>query len=111
MFGGTDTIRFPSWVMAELILRKHSLRFSASGFCWCVVCSSRWVGLGVVLVNRDPKWFFVLVLEVGATLVLPLLPLCGRLVVEAMIALVARVNPLVAGANPLVAHSNMEEGG
>ena len=46
MFGGTDTIRFPSWVMAELILHKRSLRFSASGFCWCVVCSSRGVGLG-----------------------------------------------------------------
>ena len=46
MFGETDTIRFPSWVMAELILRKRSLRFSVSGFCWCVVCSSRGVGLG-----------------------------------------------------------------
>ena len=46
MFGGTDTIRFPSWVMAELILCKRSLRFSASGFCWCVVCSSRGIRLG-----------------------------------------------------------------
>ena len=64
----------------------------------------------VVLVNRDPKWFFILVLEVGATLVLSLLPLCGQLVVEVMIVPVARVNPLVARANPLVAHSNMEEG-
>ena len=58
----------------------------------------------VVLVNRDPKWFFVLVLKVGATLVLSLLPLCGQLVVEVMIVPVARVNPLVA-------HSNIEEGG
>ena len=31
--------------MAELILCKHLLRFSASEFCWCVVCSSREVGL------------------------------------------------------------------
>ena len=58
----------------------------------------------VVLVNKDPKWFFVLVLKVGATLVLSLLPLYRWLVVEAMIAPVARVNPLVA-------YSNIEEGG
>ena len=58
----------------------------------------------VVLVNRDPKWFFILVLEVEATLVLSLLSLYGQLVVEVMIAPVARVNPLVA-------HSNIEESG
>ena len=45
MFGGTDIIRFSSWVMAELILCKCSLRFSVSRFCWCVVCSFREVGL------------------------------------------------------------------
>ena len=55
------------------------------------------------MVNRGLKWFFVLVLEMRTTLVLPSLPLCGWLVVEATIALVARVNPLVA-------HSNMKEG-
>ena len=54
--------------------------------------------------NRGPKWFFILVLEVEATLVLSLLPLCRWLVVEPIIALVARVNPLVA-------YSNIEDGG
>ena len=44
------------------------------------------------------------------TLILPLLPLYRWLVVEAVIALMARVNPLTAKVNPLVAHSNMEEG-
>ena len=65
----------------------------------------------IVLVNRDPKWFFILVLEVGATLVLSLLPLCGWLVVEAMIALVVRVNPLVVRANLFMAYSNIKDGG
>ena len=54
--------------------------------------------------NRGSKWFFILVLEVGATLVLSLLPLCGWLVVEAIIVLVVRVNPLVA-------YSNIEDSG
>ena len=46
MFGETDTIRFSSWVIAELILYKHLLRFSVSGFYWCIMCSFRGVGLG-----------------------------------------------------------------
>ena len=46
MFGGTDTIRFSSWVIAELILCKCLLRFSVSGFYWHVVCSFREVRLG-----------------------------------------------------------------